>query len=137
MAMTPKFMGREETRRFRDAINIWSARMDISRNALFTIAREYGRNATWVKDRYYGRVLPKEGDLFWAEKFSISRNLFANLAKAEALDLYIKAVDRMCYSCAGTPVKDPEATCWDSGCPLRPISPIKIVKTRESQKTQD
>lgn len=137
MKMPPKFMQTEQTKRFRSAIDIWSARMNISRNAVFNIGPEYGRKNSWIKDRYYGRVLPKEKDLFWAERFSVSKNLFAKLEKVDQINLFIRSVERMCYSCAGAPMKDPDATCWDGGCPLRPVSPLQIVKDRDSQKQQD
>lgn len=132
-----KFLESEETKRFRAAIDIWSARMNISRNAVFNISPEYGRKNTWVKDRYYGRVLPKKKDLFWAEKFAISKNLFAKIEQAERANLFVRSIEKMCYSCAGTPLRDPEAVCWDGTCPLRPVSPIMIVNSKESQKNND
>ena len=41
-------------------------------------------------------------------------------AELDRLSAHVSAVERMCVAC------EPEGTCHDSSCPLRPVSPLRV-----------
>jgi len=111
----------EATRRFREACGAWASQMGISIAKVFKSAgKKRGLGMYWAKERYYGGTIASDDDIAWARINAIQEVL--NIEDQASLSKHRRAVQKFCYTCAGKSVKDLDATCWDGGCPRRPVA---------------
>ena len=115
----------ERTRRFKEACGAWASQNEISVAKVFKAAgKKRGVGEYWAKERYYGGTIPSDEDISWARLNAIQEVLA--IEDQASLSKHRRAVKKFCYACAGATIKDLDATCWDGGCPLRPISPLPL-----------
>lgn len=94
-------------------------------NAFVRVASIVGVEITLnrLRDIHYGRVIVSRGDLHTLR--TVLDAPTKETATISALKIYRGAVDSMCRSCAGS---EESPKCWDSSCPLRPVSPLTLVE---------
>lgn len=113
-------------REFQLACTAWSTTLGIKLNALFNLMPNYGRSVHWMRERYYGGTFVEDIDIEWVRAAQAGHD--ATLP-VDRMRLYVTSIQRMCNYCAGADeTKNP--TCWDAGCPLRPVShlPLRVKK---------
>lgn len=123
-----KFQQHPNTTRFQEATHAWASMLNVSKAVVFKVAgNKRKKSPSWGKDRYYGRILPSEGDIAWMRVSAIDNEVSTDVAAAVIkLSACVKA---MCYSCRSASVRAPVApTCVDGSCPLRPVSPLKLER---------
>lgn len=89
-------------------------------------AAEHGVNPRTALSWYYGeRPIPDyiERAMRPVRHGSVQLNAAVSLIAAELdrLALHVAAVERMCVAC------EPDGICHDASCPLRPVSPLRLV----------
>ncbi len=105
---------------FRFLVRQIAERRSESLNSVFTTAEQWGNFSTsWVKDRYYGRTKVLLSDCDRLRVLITSSTILPRMVSE--LSKHREAVARMCAECAGS-----GGLCWDAGCPLRPVSPLKV-----------
>lgn len=105
---------------YRIAINAWANRLQVSRNAIFASAPEYGRSTNWTRERYYGRATVVPTDVDWALSAAMARPVSAS--EHHDLTVIRAAVAAYCQACAK--MNTDGRTCFDAACELRPASPL-------------
>lgn len=93
----------------------------ISLNKLFTNGHRLGLQPSWMKDRYYNRVIVSSTDLEQIRNFTESPE--ALQGKLSYMIKMQAGVDKFCKVCVGHDV-----ACRYRTCELRPFSPYEFVK---------
>ena len=116
--------------------------LDIPRTHVFAYAAESGRTRNWLRERYYGRANPTPGDLVVVQALVQAMIKSKGRKPMNAVDVerpqvggdvegrlveYADAVADMCLACCGYAT---EPKCWDSTCPLRPVSPLPLERRK-------
>ncbi len=105
---------------FKQLVVQLSDRRSVSLNLLFDSADSWGGMTTsWVKDRYYGRTKVSRSDCDRLHGILAPSGVLPRVVSE--LSLHKDAIAKMCGDCAGI-----SAVCWDSTCPLRPVSPMPL-----------
>jgi len=107
---------------YRIAINAWANRLQVSRNAVFVSAPEYGRSTNWTRERYYGRAAVVPTDVDWALAAAMGRPMTSD--QVHDLKVLRAAVAAYCQVCAM--MNTDGRTCFDVSCELRPASPLPV-----------
>ena len=112
----------QQQREFQAACTAWSRTLGIKLNALFALMPNYGRSVHWMRERYYGGTFVDDADTKWVTDATAGN---IGVMPVDRMRLLVTAVERMCNYCAGAD-EDRNPTCWDAGCPLRPVSPLPL-----------
>ena len=105
---------------YRIAIDAWANRLQVSRNAIFVSAPEYGRSTNWTRERYYGRASVVPSDVDWALSVAMGRPI--SNEQVHDLTVLRAAVAAYCQVCAN--MNTDGRSCFDVSCELRPASPL-------------
>jgi len=110
---------------FKEACQIWAARLGIAPNALFKLAPDHGRTVHWMRERYYGGTKPIPEDIAWAHLKAMGEDAIG-LPVFNDLDRHRAAVNQFCRVCVSAD-DGVEPLCPDALCPLRPVSPLPLA----------
>ncbi len=110
---------------FSHAVRIWAARLKVSPNKLFGMTEHHQRSVHWMRERYFGGVVPTLDEVEWVKAYALATKV--NLTATEELRRHRLVVEQMCRTCVGAEGKDRFPKCWDATCPLRPISPLPLA----------
>jgi hypothetical protein len=110
---------------FSHAVRIWAARLKVSPNKLFGMTEHHQRSVHWMRERYFGGVVPTLDEVEWVKAYALA--ITQSLAEPTQLKRYQLVVEQMCRTCVGAEGRDRYPKCWDATCPLRPISPLPLA----------
>ena len=106
-------------------MRIWASRIKVSPNKLFGMTEHHQRSVHWMRERYFGGVVPTIDEVEWAKAYSLA--ITPDLTATEQLRRHRLVVEQMCRTCVGAEGNDRYPKCWDATCPLRPISPLALA----------
>lgn len=110
---------------FQRSVQKWADRLKVSPNKLFSMTEQHQRSVHWMRERYFGGVVPTIDEVEWAQAYSLA--ISPNLTATDQLRRYRLVVEQMCRTCVGAEGTERFPKCWDSTCPLRPISPLSLA----------
>jgi hypothetical protein len=110
---------------FRAATRVWASTLSIKPNKLFSLMPDHGRTVHWMRERYFGGVLPSLEDIEWVKLKAIGTESITGGIRQE-IRIYRYAIDEMCRVCTGGGSEDEPALCPDAICPLRGVSPLEL-----------
>ncbi len=118
---------------FSHAVRIWADRLKVSPNKLFTMTEMHQRSVHWMRERYFGGVVPSFNEVQWAQAYSLS----PLLTPTDEIKRYQLVVEQMCRTCVGAEGNNRYPKCWDATCPLRPISPLPLADNAKTKAPLD
>jgi hypothetical protein len=120
---------------FSHAVRIWAARLKVSPNKLFGMTEHHQRSVHWMRERYFGGVVPTLDEVEWVKAYALA--ITQSLAEPTQLKRYQLVVEQMCRTCVGAEGRDRYPKCWDATCPLRPISPLPLADSAKTKAPLD
>ena len=120
---------------FSHAVRIWAARLKVSPNKLFGMTEHHQRSVHWMRERYFGGVVPTLDEVEWVKAYALA--ITQSLAEPTQLKRYQLVVEQMCRTCVGAEGRDRYPKCWDATCPLRPISPLPLAHSAKTKAPLD
>lgn len=113
---------------FRAAARLWASTLGVKPNKLFTLMPDHDRSVHWMRERYFGGVVPKPEDTEWVRLKAMGTTGITGGASQE-LRIYRYAIEEMCRVCTGGATNEEPALCPDGLCPLRSVSPLELSPT--------
>jgi hypothetical protein len=110
---------------FSQAVRIWASRLKVSPNKLFGMTEHHQRSVHWMRERYFGGVVPTLDEVEWVKAYALA--ITQSLEEPTQLKRYKVVIEQMCRTCVGAEGRDRYPKCWDATCPLRPISPLPLA----------
>jgi len=120
---------------FSHAVRIWAARLKVSPNKLFGMTEHHQRSVHWMRERYFGGVVPTLDEVEWVKAYALA--ITQSLAEPTQLKRYQLVIEQMCRTCVGAEGRDRYPKCWDATCPLRPISPLPLADSAKTKAPLD
>ena len=120
---------------FSHAVRIWASRLKVSPNKLFGMTEHHQRSVHWMRERYFGGVVPTLDEVEWVKAYALA--ITQTLAEPTQLKRYQLVVEQMCRTCVGAEGRDRYPKCWDATCPLRPISPLPLADSAKTKAPLD
>jgi hypothetical protein len=109
---------------FKSAAVEWATTLNIKPNKLFSLMPDHGRSIHWMRERYFGGVMPSPEDIEWVRLKSMSiDNMTGGIL--QEIRVYRYAIAEMCRVCTGSDDDEPPL-CPDAICPLRGVSPLEL-----------
>lgn len=120
---------------FSAAVRIWASRLKVSPNKLFGMTEHHQRSVHWMRERYFGGVVPTIDEVEWVKAYALA--LTQSLEEPTQLKRYKLVIEQMCRTCVGAEGRDRYPKCWDATCPLRPISPLPLADSAKTKAPLD
>jgi hypothetical protein len=120
---------------FSHAVRIWAGRLKVSPNKLFGMTEHHQRSVHWMRERYFGGVVPTLDEVEWVKAYALA--ITQSLEEPTQLKRYQLVVEQMCRTCVGAEGRDRYPKCWDATCPLRPISPLPLADSAKTKAPLD
>lgn len=120
---------------FSQAVRIWASRLKVSPNKLFGMTEHHQRSVHWMRERYFGGVVPTIEEVEWVKAYALAITL--SLEEPTQLKRYKLVIEQMCRTCVGAEGRDRYPKCWDATCPLRPISPLPLADSAKTKAPLD
>lgn len=121
-------------REFNEVLNKVLEKYGMTFNTFAKVASVLGVEMTFnrLRDVYYERVIISENDIATLRKVLDAPT--KDSATTRIIGMYRNSVDAMCRSCANN---DKNPKCWDSTCPLRPVSPLPLAEGDDIEDEDD
>jgi hypothetical protein len=120
---------------FSQAVRIWASRLKVSPNKLFGMTEHHQRSVHWMRERYFGGVVPTLDEVEWVKAYALA--ITQSLEEPTQLKRYKVVIEQMCRTCVGAEGRDRYPKCWDATCPLRPISPLPLADSAKTKAPLD
>lgn len=120
---------------FSAAVRIWASRLKVSPNKLFGMTEHHQRSVHWMRERYFGGVVPTVEEVEWVKAYALA--ITQSLEEPTQLKRYKVVIEQMCRTCVGAEGRDRYPKCWDATCPLRPISPLPLADSAKTKAPLD
>jgi hypothetical protein len=120
---------------FSQAVRIWASRLKVSPNKLFGMTEHHQRSVHWMRERYFGGVVPTLEEVEWVKAYALA--ITQSLEEPTQLKRYKVVIEQMCRTCVGAEGRDRYPKCWDATCPLRPISPLPLADSAKTKAPLD
>lgn len=120
---------------FSAAVRIWASRLKVSPNKLFGMTEHHQRSVHWMRERYFGGVVPTLEEVEWVKAYALA--ITQSLEEPTQLKRYKVVIEQMCRTCVGAEGRDRYPKCWDATCPLRPISPLPLADSAKTKAPLD
>jgi hypothetical protein len=120
---------------FQSGVRMWASRLKVKPNRLFGMTEMHQRSVHWMRERYFGGVVPTLDEVEWVKAYALATKV--SLTSVDELRRYRVVVEQMCRTCVGAEGNDRFPKCWDATCPLRPISPLQLSDTANHKAPLD
>ena len=110
---------------FASAARVWAQRLKVSPNRFFQLDDMHGKSIHWMRERYFGGVVPSLDDVEWIRLKAHGPKAIKEISRSDVRN-YRLAIEAMCRLCVGADDETKAPKCWDATCPLRSVSPLPL-----------